>query len=305
MNYDLIIIGGGAAAYTASIYASRFKINHLIIGEVLGGLASTAHKIENYPTENGISGIELMTKMQKRVEGFETKIEMDKVIEVKKEDDFFNLKTQNNKEYKAKSILLATGTKHRKLGLKNEADYVGRGVSYCATCDAMFYKEKIVAVLGGSDSANTASLYLADIADKVYQIHRGKELKGEVAWIEQIKNNSKIEVIYNTNIIEIIGDNKIEKIKLDTPYQNQNKLNIDGLFIEIGSEPDYDLLTKLNINTNEQGYVIIKEDQSTSIKGIYAAGDITTGSNNFRQIVTACSEGAIAVNSIFKYIKLN
>ncbi|MCD4705298.1 FAD-dependent oxidoreductase, partial [bacterium] len=280
------------------------KIKHLIIGEILGGLATTAHQIENYPSEDGISGIELMMKMQTRVENFGTKIEMDKVLNIEKKDKIFHLKTQNNKEYTTKTVLLATGTKHRKLGLKNEADFVGRGVSYCATCDAMFYKDKIVAVLGGSDSANTASLYLADIAQKVYQIYRKDALRGEVAWIDQIKNNNKIEVIYNTNIIEIKGDEKIKTIKLDTSYQGKDELEIDGLFIEIGSEPDYELLVKLNIKTNDHGYIVIEKDQSTNIDGIYAAGDITTGSNNFRQIITACSEGAIAAESIHKHIKL-
>lgn len=303
MKYDLIIIGVGPAGYSASIYASRYKINHIIIGETPGGLATTAHKICNFPSEIEISGLDLMEKMKKNVEHYETQIINDKVINIEKVEDFFKIKTQNEKEYEAKIILLAIGTKHRKLGLKNESQFVGKGVSYCATCDAMFFKDKTVVVVGGANSAMTASLYLADVAKKVYQIYRGDKLKGEKMWQDQISKNEKIEVIYNTNIDEIIGEKKVQSIKLDKEYNGSKEINVDGIFIEVGSEPDYGLIEQLNIETNENGFIKIKSDQSTNIEGIYAAGDITNGSDNFRQIITACSEGSIAANSIYKYLQ--
>ncbi|MDD3284561.1 MAG: FAD-dependent oxidoreductase [Patescibacteria group bacterium] len=304
MKYDLIIIGVGPAGYSASIYASRYKTNHIIIGEIPGGLATIAHKVCNYPSEIEISGIELMEKMKKNVEHSGTQIINDKVLNIEKDKDSFKIKTQDEKEYKAKTILLAIGTKHRKLGLKNESQFVGKGVSYCATCDAMFYKDKTVVVVGGSNSAMTASLYLADVAKKVYQIYRGGKLKGENMWQDQIFKNEKIEVIYNTNIEEINGEKKVQSIKLDREYNNSKELNVDGIFIEIGSEPDYGLIEQLNIETDENGFIKVKSNQSTNIEGIYAAGDITNGSDNFRQIITACSEGSVAANSIYKYLQL-
>ena len=167
----------------------------------------------------------------------------------------------------------------------------------------MFYKNKTVAVIGGSDSANTAALYLAEVADKVYQIYRGNALRGETAWIDQILNNPKIELLLNTNIIELIGEKKLESLQLDHEHKGQQQLIIDGLFIEIGSDPDLKLIQQLNLTTNEKGYIMTQPDQTTSHPGIWAAGDITTNSNQFRQIVTASSEGAIAAESIFKYLQ--
>ncbi len=303
--YDLIIVGTGPAGYSASIYASRFKLNNLLIGELFGGTATQAHKIANFPSEEEISGIELMQKMQKNAQNLGAEVLMDKVTEINKNGAFFDLKTESGKVFNSKSIILAIGTKHRKLGLKNESEFVGKGVSYCATCDAMFFKDKEVAILGGSDSANTASVYLSDIAKNVYQIYKGKELRGDKTWIDQVLEKKNIHVIYETNVIELVGSKKLEKIKLDKDYNGNTELAVSGLFIEIGSEPEYGLIEKLNIKTDSRGFIDIKPDQSTNIDGIFAAGDITNGSNEFRQIITACSQGSIAANSVYKYIKLN
>jgi len=303
-KYPLVIIGAGPAGLTASIYASRYKIKNLVIGESLGGLAFEAHKICNFPTEQGISGMELTSKMQKHAESLGSLILMDKIIAIdESSDNEFKIITQNGKKFLAQTILLATGTKHRKMNLSDEDKFVGHGISYCATCDAMFYRDKIVAVVGGSDSANTAALYLAEIAKKVYQIYRRDKLRGETLWIEQVLKNSKIEVIYNTQVKGLKGFEKLEKIILDQPYQDKQELAIDGLFIEIGVLPQKYLIDNLNLETNDQGYVKVSEDQKTNQSGIWSAGDITTASNNFHQIITACSEGAIAVESIFKFLQ--
>jgi thioredoxin reductase (NADPH) len=167
----------------------------------------------------------------------------------------------------------------------------------------MFYRNKTVAVVGGSDSANTAALYLAEVATKVYQIYRGNALRGETAWIDQIKKNPKIELVLNTNITEFVGEKSLEAIKIDRTYNDQSELKIDGLFIEIGSDPDLKLMQQLGLQTSDKGYIVTQPDQTTSRPGIWAAGDITTNSNQFRQIVTACSEGAIAAESIFKHLQ--
>jgi|AntAceMinimDraft_4_1070372.scaffolds.fasta_scaffold20726_1 thioredoxin reductase (NADPH) len=303
-RYPLIIVGAGPAGLTASVYASRYRIDHLVIGEFFGGLVTEAHKICNFPSEKEISGIDLMAKMKEQTRSFGTVILPDKVVDIVKDGKEFKLTTQMNKEFFAEVILLANGTENRKLNLAGEKEFLGKGVSYCATCDAIFFKDKIVAVVGGSDSANTASLYLAEVAKKVYQIYRKDELRGEAAWVEKIKYNEKIELVYNTEVVGLAGDGKLEKIILDKPYKGEQEIIVDGLFIEIGTIPQGDLVGKLpTIEMNDKHYIKVGQDQATSQAGIWAAGDITTGSNNFHQIITACSEGAVAVESIFKFLQ--
>ncbi|MDD4290264.1 MAG: FAD-dependent oxidoreductase [Patescibacteria group bacterium] len=301
--YDIIIIGAGPAGYTASIYASRYKLKNMIIGEIFGGYATQAHIVANFPSEESIEGSELAEKMHKHAENLRAEIIQGKVIDIKKNDNNFEVATDNNKTVIAKSIIIAIGTKHRKLGLKNETEFVGRGVSYCATCDAMFFKNKTVVVLGGSDSANKASLYLADIANHVYQIYRAKELRGDKQQIERVLENKKIDVIYETNIIKLLGEKKLEKIILDKEYNGSKELETNGLFIEIGSEPEYGLIEKLNLKTDELGFINVGKDQKTNIEGVFAAGDITNATGNFKQIITACSQGAVSANSAYNYIK--
>jgi thioredoxin reductase (NADPH) len=303
--YDLIIIGAGPAGLTASIYASRYKLNHLIIGEALGGLAFEAHKICNFPTESEISGPDLIEKIRKHIENLEAPLIMDRVVKAEKEKTIFKITTQNKKIFLSKILLLALGTEHRRLNLKNEDRFFGKGLSYCATCDALFYRDKIVAVYGGANSANAASLYLAKMAKKVYQIYRGNKLRGDLKQAEQVKNNKNIEVIYNTEIVGLEGENKLERIILNPPCGKSKKLSVDGLFVEIGTIPGKALTKQLDLKTDQKGYIQVDAEQKTSCFGVWAAGDITTGSNNFRQIITACAEGAVAADSIFKFFQKN
>ena len=303
-KYPLIIIGAGAAGLTASIYASRYKVNHLIISQDVGGTIFQAHKICNFPSEIEISGMDLVGKIQKHAESLGGFLLTDEIIDISEENKMFKITTRSKKVFLAEAIILSTGTEHRKMNLPNEDKFIGKGLSYCATCDAMFYKDKIVAVVGGSDSANTTSLYLAEIAKKVYQIYRKNKLRGEVSWIDQVKKNNKIEVIYNTEIIELKGGNKLEKIILNKPYNSSKEIVLDGLFVEIGAVPQEMLIKQLSLDTDERDYIKVGSDQKTNQIGIWAAGDITNGSNNFRQIVTACSEGAVAAESIFKFFQL-
>lgn len=306
MIYDLIIIGVGPAGYTAGIYAQRYKINNLIIGAFPGGLASQAHKIGNFPSEKEISGEELMTKIREHFQSLGGMVIFDEVVEIKKKKKnktlFFQISTKNNKKFRAKTLLLAIGTKRRKLNLPGEEKYIGKGVSYCTACDGFFYKNKKVAVVGGGDSAILASLRLAEIAKKVYQICSKDKLKGEKTRIEEIKKNRKIEILYNNKIIDLFGEKKLEGILLSQPFKNRKKLKIDGLFIEIGLVPDRVLIRQINLKTNRQGYIIVNQNQATSLRGVWAAGDITTSSAGFRQIITACSEGAIAIQSIQSFL---
>jgi len=302
MNYDLIIIGAGPAALTASIYASRYKINHLVVGELPGGLMSQAHKVCNWPGEQEISGFDLGVKMKAHAESYGAKILEAKVSQIQKTDAGFKV-TIGDDEYSALSILLATGTIHHHLGLPDENKYLGHGLSYCATCDAMFFRNKNVAVIGGGSSALTAALHLAEIASKVYIIVRKDAFRGEPAWIEKVEENSKIEIIFNTNVIEMIGETKLEAIKLDKEHNSSDQIALDGLFVEIGSSPQTEFFDALQIKIDAENYISVAEDQMTNIPGVYAAGDITSGSNRVHQIVTAAAEGAVAASSIFKYLK--
>ncbi len=301
--YDLIIIGAGPAGLSASIYASRFGIKHLVVGSLMGGLISETHLIDNYPGVEDASGFDFSQKLVHHVKKYGAEIMPVMVRKINKKADRFELALDGGKKMEAKSILLATGTKRRKLGAKGEEEFSGKGVSYCATCDGFFYKDKTAAVVGGSDSAAGAALYLAEIAQKVYLIYRKDKLRAESHWINLIEKNEKIEVIFNTNVTEISGEGKVEKVRLDTPYKNQNELKLDGVFIEVGSDPTVDFAKDLGLAIDEGGFIKINKDASTSLAGVWAAGDITDGSDKFRQVITAASEGAIAARSISNYLK--
>jgi len=304
-NYDLLIIGTGPAGLAASLYASRYAVDNIVIGKLIGGMSSESARIENFPAEEEISGLEWSGKMQGQVEKNGGVILADSVSLVEKTEQGFKIFTDVNGEMTAKTILIASGTERRKLGIKGEEEFRGRGVTYCATCDGLFFKGKKVAVIGGGDSAATAALYLADIAEKVYLIHRKDKLRAEEKWVEELVKNEKIEIILENEAEEFAGSEKLEKIILKNLYNGAKELEIDGAFIEIGSVPSDGMIEKLGIEKDEKGFIKIASGGETNVAGVWAAGDITNGSNNFHQIITACSEGAIAANSIHKFLKKN
>jgi len=304
--YDLIIIGAGPAGLTASIYASRYQIKHLIIGQQLGGVMAWASEVENYPGFEKISGLELANRMAKQAKGLGGEIVSDAVAEIKIEDLIFNIFTENKKEYKAKTLIIATGTKRQELGVKGEKEYLGKGVSYCTTCDAAFFKDKTVAMIGGANAAVMGALHLAQTATKVYLIYRKKPLRADPIWVERVTKNPKIKVIYETNLVEILGNGgKVVGVKLDKLYKSQDKISLDGVFVEIGGVPGTDLAKSLGIELDGKGFVIVKPDMSTSIPGVFAAGDIANLHGELQQIVTACAEGATAANSVYKYLQID
>lgn len=301
--YDLIIVGAGPAGLAASIYASRYKLNHIVIGKEIGGLVNEAHEIGNYPGFPSISGTELMQKFVDHARSLGAEIVSDEVVHIHRLDDRFEVETRSGNKYEAKTLIIATGLERRKLNIPGEKEFVGRGVSYCAACDAFFFKDKAVCVIGGSDSAAMAALALAQFAKKVYIIYRRSELRCEPVWKERIEKNEKIEVIYNTNVVEIIGKDRVEGVRLNNPYQGSEILNVDGVFIEIGFTPGTSLVSEIGVDINENGYIKIEQNCSTNVPGVFAAGDITSGSAGLRQIVTAVAEGAISAYSAFRYLK--
>lgn len=299
----LAIIGAGPAGLSASVYASRYGIDNVVIGGISGGLTTQTHEIGNWLGTEKIAGWEFAQKASAHAKNYGAKNINAIVDTIEQLGESFHLSLSTGERIEAKAVLLAMGTKHRHLAVPGEKELAGKGVSYCATCDGFFYKGKTVAVVGGNDSAAGAATYLGDIAEKVYVIYRGEKLRCESFWGDAIEKNSKIKVLYVTNVKEIKGDGKVEELVLDSLYEGSDVLKVDGLFVEIGSEPNGEVIANLGLETDEDGFVKIQPDGRTNIKGIWAAGDITTGSDKFKQIVTAASEGAIAAHSIQKFLK--
>ncbi len=301
--YDLAIIGAGPAGLSASVYASRYGIKHAVIGEIPGGLASSTHEIGNWLGTPSITGAQFTQNSAEHAKKLGANFVGAKVDQIEKKGGEFKLMISNGENISARTLILAMGTRHRHLGVSGEKEFLGKGVSFCATCDGFFFKGKTVAVVGGNDSAAAAAIYLADIVEKVYVIYRGEKIRAESYWLRNIENNKKIKIVTNTNIKEIRGSVKVGEIVLDNLYKNSEILKVDGVFVEIGLEPSTDLVRDLDVHLDEEGYIKIDPDGKTTMTGIWAAGDITNGSNKFQQIVTAASEGAIAAASVQKFLK--
>lgn len=302
-EYKLVIIGAGPAGLTASIYASRFKIPHLIISPMIGGAGAEAHLVENWPGEKQIKGSILMDKMWDHAKSYEPDFWQAEADKINKTETGFEVVTSSGNIAKTNSIIFCGGTQHRRLSIPGEEELLGRGVSYCATCDGAFFKEKRVAVIGGGNSALMACVELDQHAKEIYLVYRSPELKGEPVWADRIFANKKVACIPNTNVIKISGENKVEKIELDQDFNNSKEIPVDGVFVEIGVVPLCDLLKDVNADLDHNGNVKIDEKGATSVEGIYAAGDATNGSGGLRQIVTATAEGAVAARGVFTYLK--
>jgi thioredoxin reductase (NADPH) len=302
--FDLIIIGAGPAGLAASIYASRYGISHAVIGRILGGQISETHNIDNYPGLEEVSGFEFSQKWGAHVKKYGAEILPHLVVNIEQEKGVFKVKLDNQMEIKARAVLLALGAKRRELGIERERDFIGKGVSYCATCDGFFYKGKMVAVIGGADSAVSSAVYLGEICEKVYLIYRKSELRCEPFWKKKAKDNPKIEIIYDTRPLCVLGEKKVTGLTVENiPTMKTQDLALDGIFVEIGSVPNSELAKNLGVETDEGGYIKINPDSSTNSPGVWAAGDATTGSDKFCQVITAASEGAIATRSVFNWLK--
>lgn len=296
-TYDLIIVGAGPAGVSAGIYAKNFGINFLIIGETSGGLINTAYKVENYPGIFNVNGKELGDKFIEHLKHLKVNFERTRANQILKEENNFKVVSGAN-EYSAKSIILALGTETKKIEIKNIEKFENKGVSYCSQNCVSLFKNKDIIIVGGANAAVMGAVMLAPEAKKIYLIYRKDKLRADDIWIKRVEKLENVEVIYNANVIEVNGNSWLEEIILD----NGEKLKINGLIIEAGSAPNTVLLKDMGIETDEFGYIKTDGAQKTNIPGVFAAGDITTGSNNFRQVVTAVSEGAIAALEAFKYL---
>lgn len=294
--HDLLIIGLGPAGYNAALYASRYKMKVKLIGAQPGGQVSASGEVENYLGYKHILGTELAQIMMEQVKENGSEIVFDTVESITRTDDGFTAKTSFSGEHQGKIVLIATGTKHRKLGAKGEDEFYGRGVTYCATCDGMFYKGKDVAVVGGGNSAAEAALYLADICPSVRVFVRKPHFRADAVLVEKILRHPKITVEFETNVAEIGGEKKMTHIILD----NGERRDIEGMFVEIGADPENNLAKQLGVDLDNTGFIIVDRGQRTSVPRVLAAGDNTTGSEKFAQIATAIGEGAIASKSAFE-----
>ena len=300
--YDIIIIGAGPAGLTSAIYARRNEKKVLVLDYIgYGGQIINTLDIENYPIKRHISGFDLASKIYNQAKDLGALFNKEKVIKIKENSDYKEVITNKN-IYKTKTIILATGAENRKLELKNEEKLIGRGVSYCATCDGNFYKEKTVAVLGGGNSAIDDALYLSSIAKKVYLIHRHDCFQGETSVLNKLKEKENVEFIINSNVTKLNFDKNLTSIEVTNNKNETNTLEISGLFIAIGRVPSNQEFSDL-INLDKFGYIIANEDCHTNVPGIFVAGDART--KNVRQIVTATSDGAVAATEAIKYLNNN
>lgn len=295
MIYDVIIIGLGASGVSASIYAKRSGLNVAVINfNTPGGIISESSIVENYPGFPSISGLDLAFKFFEHFNSLDVPLFNEEVIDIK-DGEIKKIITKNH-EYLTKKIIIASGRKPKKLGIKNEDNFFGKGISYCTICDGNLYKDKTVAVIGGGNSALESVTYLSKIAKKIFMIVRRDKLIGDKSLIEEAESCDNVEILYNETIKELINENdKIKGIKT-----NNKEYIVDGVFVNIGYEPSVNILKSLDLEM-ERNYIIVDKNMETSIKGIYACGDIIK--KDLYQLVTAVSEGAIAANNVFKSIK--
>lgn len=301
--YDLIIIGGGPAGITAGIYAARQKLKTLLITKDFGGqVARKAVPIENYPGFKEISGLELIQRLKGHLEKFKIDIETDAVIKIEKIDENFRILTVNQKQFEAKAVIIASGADPRPLKVPGEKEFIGRGVSYCVTCDGSLFKNKIVAVIGGGNSGFESAIALSRWAKKIYILEYGGEVKADVENQEMAKKTGKVEIIKNATLKEIRGDKFVNSIVYEDRKTGEEKtLKVEGVFVEIGLQPASAFANNL-VEFNERCEIKVDfETFQTKTPGLFAAGDVNIG--KYKQIITACGEGAKAALAAYEYLK--
>lgn len=308
MKYDFIIIGAGGSGLAGTMYAGRLGMKTLVLGYpknwglAVGGAITITNPVENYPGFKSIPGVELAKKIEEHARNYKSvEIKNEEVKKIAKSKNIFSVET-NKSKYEGKAILIATGTRVRKLDVKGAKDFEHRGISYCALCDGPLYKHKTVAVVGGSDAAAIESLILSAYAKKIYLIYRGDKIRPEKINSDKIKMAKNIEVINNTNLVGIKGDKLVKEVILNKAYKGSKNLKVDGVFIAIGNEPLSELAKSLKVKLNEKKEIVIDHRTcETNVKGIFAAGDVTD--KMFKQLITGVADACTAAYSAYKYLK--
>jgi len=306
-KYDFLIIGAGVAGMAAAMYGARLGMKTLCLGTnngselPIGGVITTTNVVENYPGFIKLSGPELADKIKDHAKSYDlVTLKEEKVSNIEKKNNIFLIKTNKN-NYEAKTILFATGTKWKKLEVPGSIEFENRGVAYCALCDSPLYKNKVAAVIGGSDSAAKDALVLAEHAKKVYIIYRKDKIRAEPINIDRIAKNPKIEIINNANVIEVKGEKSVKSVILDREYNGSRELQLNGIFVAIGHIALSDLAKELGVTLNGKGEIVIDHKTSeTNVEGVYAAGDVAD--KPFKQAITGVAEGCTAAYSAFEYI---
>ena len=300
-EYDIVIVGAGPAGLTAGIYAGREGLKSLIIEkDIRGGNANTAPVILNYPGFKSISGLELLKKMGEQAEKYIEIREDEELLDVEKTDNRFIL-TTNNSKCSSKAIIFCSGTTYRKLGVKGEEEFVGKGISYCSICDGMLFKDRDVVVVGGGNSAAEHALHLHDIGVNVTIIHRRDELRAQQFLKDKLMEKG-IPILWNTVLTEIKGDMFLKSIEIHNKETGIDKeLMVNGIFIAVGELPNSSIANNLGVEIDSNKYIVTDKNQKTKIDGVYAAGDVTGGVN---QLVVSCGEGATAAVNAYTYVKM-
>ncbi len=291
MNYDIIIIGAGTAGLTAAIYAARAGKKVLILeNEGIGGQISTSPKVENYPGFSEISGMEFSDRLYEQASALGVELELDKAEKITDNGNSKTVKTEYS-EFTCKAVIIATGVKHRHLGIDAEEKYMGRGVSYCAVCDGAFYKGKDVAVVGGGNSAVQSAIMLSNICNKVYLILRRDEFRCEKKLSDEVRAIENVELVLNSTVKDLQGDGKLATILTENKTGEIKEINAEGLFVLVGQIPENSAFADL-ITLDESGYIVAGEDCKTNVDGIFAAGDCRTKA--IRQLTTAAADGSVS-----------
>lgn len=300
MKYDVVIVGAGTAGLSAAIYTVRAGKSALVLDAVgYGGQIINTPEVANYPGIKNISGFEFATGLYEQAKDLGAEIVFEKVVGIK---DLGNVKyvTTEKNEYECGAVILATGAKNRPLGLEHETEWIGRGVSYCATCDGAFFRKKVVAVAGGGNTALEDAAFLANYCAKVYLIHRRDQFRGEEKELNVLKAKENVEFILNTNIVGLLGEDRLKGLRIKNKLTEEEcELEVQGLFVAIGQMPDNIAFADL-VNVNSQGYIEATENCKTNVPGVFTAGDCRT--KEVRQLTTAASDGAIAALGACEYI---
>ena len=301
--YDVLIAGQGAAGYAAAMYAARYQMRPVILGAVFGGETATGGLIENYPGYLEIDGFELMMKFREQAEKYEVPIVNEDAVSISQQSDCFELTTDEGNVYQGASLILAVGRERRRLGLANEEEWTGRGISYCSTCDAPLHRNNVVGVVGGGDAAVKGAVLLSKYARQVYVIYRrGSFTRPEPVNLRQLEDSANVEPLFNTNVVGLLGEDGLDGVALDQAYDGSTELALNGLFIEIGADPRVELASQLGVKLNEVDEVVVDKHGHTNVEGVFAAGDLTDGAGDLKQTITAAASGALAATAAYDHL---
>ncbi len=303
IQYDILIVGQGAAAYAAALYAARYQMKSVVFGGLFGGETATGGLIENYPGYPEIDGLDLMFKLREQAGKYEVPIVSEDIVSITRAGNCFEATTEDGNVHQGASVILAVGRERRKLGLEHEDEWTGRGISFCAICDAPLYRGKVVGVVGGGDAAVKGAALASKYAEQVYVIYRGDRFtRPDAANLRHMEAQANVVTIFNANVIELKGEDGLGGVVLDREYNGSNQLDLGALFLEIGADPRVDLPNQLGLELNERNEVKVDRSGRTNVEGILAAGDLTDASGDLKQTITAAAQGALAATAAYEYV---